>query len=106
MIHLKREIKKYILKVSIGIIILVIIVVQLEKFNSWLFTQGPAELKNLFDNLGYLAPIVFILIYIIANIFLIPSYPFIFTSGIVFGLFWGITGKRQRNFTIKDLVRY
>src|SRR3989344_3609861 len=89
MIHLKREIKKHILKVLIGVIILVIIVVQLEKFNSWFFTQGPSELKNLFDNLGYLSPAVFILIYIIANIFLIPSYPFVFASGIIYGLFWG-----------------
>mgnify|MGYP001392892799 CR=1 FL=1 len=89
MIYLKREIKKHIISVLTVIVILVILVVQLEKINDWFFVQGPAELKNLFGDLGYLSPIVFILIYITANIFLVPSYPFVFTSGIVFGLVWG-----------------
>ena len=35
MIHLKREIKKHILQVLIGIVILAVVLVQLEKFNGW-----------------------------------------------------------------------
>ena len=89
MIHLKREIKKHILQVLIGIVILAVVLVQLEKFNGWFFKQGPAELKSLFSNFGYLSPIIFIFIYVVANIFLIPSYPFVFASGIVYGLFFG-----------------
>lgn len=46
MIHLKREIKKHILQVLIGIVILAVVLVQLEKFNGW-FLDVPIILISL-----------------------------------------------------------
>lgn len=88
--NLKKTIEKHILKVLIGIIILVVFFTQLEKFNSWFFVQGPFEIKNFFYELWPFSIPCFILIYVIANIVLIPSYPFVFASGIVFGLIGGV----------------
>jgi uncharacterized membrane protein YdjX (TVP38/TMEM64 family) len=51
--------------------------------------QGPEELKNIFDGFGYFSIIIFLFLYVIANVLLTPSYPFVFASGIIFGMFWG-----------------
>lgn len=88
--QLKKELKKHIFKVIFGLIIIVIIVVQLEKVNTWLFNQGPLEIQLFFNELGFYAIPFFITIYVIGNIFLIPSYFFVFTSGMVFGVVGGV----------------
>ena len=90
MIHLKKTIKKRMVIVLVSIIILIIMFTQLEKFNSWFFVHGPEELQGLFNSFGILSPIIFVLLYIVGNMFLVPSIPFTFTAGIVYGLFFGI----------------
>tara|TARA_B100000315_G_C14469969_1_gene537827 strand:+ start:171 stop:899 length:729 start_codon:yes stop_codon:yes gene_type:complete len=90
MLNLIKEIKKHILQVTIGIIILIFIIVQFAKINDWLFTQGPDQLRIFFDNLGLLAIPIFILIYALANMLLAPSIPFIFIAGLVYGIQGGL----------------
>lgn len=89
MIHLKQAIRKHMIKVLIFIILFAFLIVQLEKVNNWIFAQGPEELKSILGSFGYFAILLFILLYVIANVLLTPSYPFVFISGIVYGLFWG-----------------
>jgi uncharacterized membrane protein YdjX (TVP38/TMEM64 family) len=88
--HLKKDIKRRMILALAAIIIVLFLFVQLEKFNDWFFVHGPVELKTFFEGFGIFSPVVFILIYIIGNMLLIPSIPFTFTSGVVYGLFWGI----------------
>ncbi|MFC1598291.1 TVP38/TMEM64 family protein [Patescibacteria group bacterium] len=88
--HLWVEIKKHMVKVILILIVVVVAVVQLERFSTWLFTQGPDQLKLFFDGLGWFSIPFFIILYVVANVLLIPSYPFVFISGIVYGLWWGI----------------
>ena len=83
MIHLKEAIRKHIIQVLIFIIALAFLLVQFEKVNNWIFVQGPEELKSIFDGFGYFSIIIFLFLYVIANVLLTPSYPFVFASGII-----------------------
>lgn len=87
--YIKAVLRKHIIKVLVAIIIFAFLIVQFEKVNNWIFAQGPGELKTIFDGFGYFSPLIFLALYILANILLVPSYPFVFASGIIFGLFWG-----------------
>ena len=82
---LKKEVKKDILKVLIFIAVLAIILVQVEKVAEWIFIQGPEKVKLFFDQFIYFAPILFVLLCILANMILMPLAIFVFISAIVFG---------------------
>lgn len=90
MIDLKTAVKKHMLKVILVIAFFVVFFVLLENLSDWLFLQGPDVIKNFFDSFGYAGPLLFILIYIVVNVFLTPSYPFIFVGGMVYGIWGGI----------------
>jgi len=49
----------------------------------------PAQLKIFLGSLGIRAPIIYILLYILATLFLLPSTPLNLTGGALFGLLWG-----------------
>jgi uncharacterized membrane protein YdjX (TVP38/TMEM64 family) len=87
---LKKKIRGHMIKVIIGVLILIFVLIQLEKFNSWIFQFGPVEIQSIFGYLGFFSIPVFISIYVLANAFLIPSVPFVFASGILYGLLGGI----------------
>ncbi|MFC1600076.1 TVP38/TMEM64 family protein [Patescibacteria group bacterium] len=90
MIVLKKEIKKHMLKVILGILVIGLLLISLEQFNSWFFQFGPNELIAFFNSFGILSYPLFVSMYALGNVMLIPSVPFVFTSGIVFGLLGGI----------------
>jgi len=87
---LKKKIGGHMIKVIIGILILLFLFVQLEKFNSHIFESGPREIQSIFGYFGFFSIPVFISIYVFANTFLVPSVPFVFASGILYGLLGGI----------------
>ncbi len=86
----KKKIWKHMTKVVIGILILGFALLQLEKINSWVFQFGPGEIKIFFEFLGIFSIPFFISTYTLANALLVPSVPFVFTSGIVYGFLGGI----------------
>ncbi len=47
------------------------------------------QLTNILKKLGILAPIIYILFYIIGTILLLPSTPLNLTGGAIFGIWWG-----------------
>lgn len=89
MTKLAAEIKKHMTKVIAVILVAVVIVLLLERYSSWLFTQMPDLLGELFRQGGYWSPVLFVAFYVVANIFLAPSYPFLFVSGMMYGLLVG-----------------
>ncbi len=82
--------RKHSLKVFLGIIAIIFLFMWLERVSDWFFVAGPTWIQGVFASFGLLSPVVFVILYIVGNMLLIPSIPFTFTSGVVFGLFWGI----------------
>ncbi len=90
MIHLKRELKKHVVKILLGVFVFTLLVLLLGEINDWFFTTAPANLKAFFDSFGVYSLLVFLAIYVVANLFLLPSWIFVFTAGMVFGFYWGV----------------
>jgi uncharacterized membrane protein YdjX (TVP38/TMEM64 family) len=49
----------------------------------------PAQIKAFLESLGIWAPVIYILLYIVGTLFLLPSTPLNLTGGALFGVFWG-----------------
>ena len=49
----------------------------------------PAQIKAFLESLGGWAPIIYILLYIVGTLFLLPSTPLNLAGGALFGVFWG-----------------
>ena len=90
MFDIKKEIKKNIIRDLLVIALIALFFIQLEKFNNWLFVYGPDLLKTFFDSFGMFSPLFFILTFVFAHIFLVPSNVFIFISGVVYGTYGGL----------------
>lgn len=90
MIDLKKELRKHIIQVFVFILVIALFLNILERINDWLFVSGPDQLSGLFGLLGELAPVIFILIYVVGNVLLVPSHLFLLASGIIFGLWQGV----------------
>ncbi len=88
--HIAKYLLHHVWKVLLAIIIIGLFFSFLERRFSWLFTSSPQELVAFFQGFGSLAPLVFILIYVLMNIISVPSIIFIFISGMTFGLYGGL----------------
>lgn len=56
---------------------------------SYISVERIEELKELIDGFGLIAPVVFVLAYILATVFFLPGVPLTLLGGIVFGPIWG-----------------
>ncbi|BAQ64260.1 hypothetical protein GM3709_1025 [Geminocystis sp. NIES-3709] len=50
----------------------------------------PQLLNNILTKLGIFAPIIYIFLYILATILLVPSTPLNLSGGLIFGFWWGL----------------
>ena len=62
-----------------------ITVIFLYSFKQW----NPAHIRSLIQSAGWIAPVVYILLYSLSTFFLMPSTPLNRMGGILFGLWWG-----------------
>ena len=60
MIHLKRELKKHVVKILLGVFVFTLLVLLLGEINDWFFTTAPANLKAFFDSFGVYSLLVFL----------------------------------------------
>ena len=74
--------KKYLLLVLVIIILILLWYFDIFKYFSLTYIS---EFKSFIDSFGLLAPIIFIIIYILAAILFLPGLPLTLLSGIVFG---------------------
>lgn len=51
---------------------------------------NPQSLENLITKLGIFAPFLYIFLYILATILLLPSTPLNVSGGLIFGFWWGL----------------
>ena len=82
-------VKKHIISMMVGIVVFTVLVLLAGRWMNSIFVQGPEVISTFFIENGLAAILVFALIYVIANLFLTPSIPFLLVSGIAFGLVWG-----------------
>lgn len=85
----KKELYAHAVKILLALLVVAFLLILLEKFNNWYFVQAPTELKQYFESLSTFSIPLFIVLYVLCNVFLMPSYPLVFAAGIIYGFFYG-----------------
>jgi len=68
---------------------LILIIVFVKFFNLASYVNED-NLKNLVENSGFWAPLIFILLYSVTPVLFIPAIPFALAAGAIFGPLWGV----------------
>jgi uncharacterized membrane protein YdjX (TVP38/TMEM64 family) len=78
------------LAVLAGIIILGIVLIRLLGLQEYLSLKNLQELSSTVKELGWIGPVVYILIWIVACLFFLPGSPITIAGSIVFGAWWAL----------------
>ncbi len=83
---LHKEVRGYVLKGLTAVLLVGIFLFVLEEYNNWLFVQGPDKVIEFTQSFGPWAAPLFLLIFTITNLFLLPAYALVFLAGLGFGM--------------------
>ncbi len=86
-----RDKKKRVARlIGIGFaILLVLVAARLTGLTEYISLDGLNNLRDWIDSFGVVAPVVFIVIYVVATVAFLPGTPLSLLSGLVFGPVWG-----------------
>ena len=76
--------------IGIGLILVVaFIIARITGVTEYISLDNLGRLRDWINGFGALAPIIFILVYIVAVVAFLPATPLTLLAGLVFGAFWG-----------------